>query len=454
MAPFDPYLHVIKPMLAESRETPFDSKDHIFELKWDGTRALAIVRDGLRFQNRRLNYVESRYPDLAVHTRKPAILDGEIVVMNGPLPSFEKLQERERASGKIKIEYLAKTLPATYIVFDVLYVGDKSVMGLSQMERKAILPDLVEVDDRVVLSDYIEGRGVDYYNAVIARGLEGIIAKHKETRYHVGRRSKDWIKIKKKTTLDCIICGITAGEGEREDTFGSLILGAYFEGALFHVGRVGTGFSEKLRRTLFERLRPLRQEECPFPEVPEIDAHVGFWTKPEIVVEAQVGLLGPRCDEGWRGRGPHPLAAGPGVGPGDVRVPLEDDWRRHGDRLHHVRPEADDCGSQEERSEDRGRRRRGDVRSFHGPGWQRRVPRAAGEAEGPPGWAVGPRVRDGRGARREEDGRIPPQGFRHAPAAGRKRRGRLRFLPALAEGHGHYALYSEERDLRQPCGLR
>src|SRR2546422_130223 len=283
-APPDPYLHVIKPMLAESRETPFDSKDHIFELKWDGTRALAIVRDGLRFQNRRLNYVESRYPDLTVHTRKPAILDGEIVVMNGPLPSFEKLQERERASGKIKIEYLAKTLPATYIVFDVLYVGDKSVMGLSQMERKAILPDLVEVDDRVVLSDYIEGRGVDYYNAVIARGLEGIIAKHKETRYQVGKRSKDWVKIKKKTTLDAIICGITAGEGERTDTFGSLILGAYFEGALFHVGRVGTGFSEKLRRTLFQRLVALRAEERPVSEGPEIDAHVGVWAKPQIVV--------------------------------------------------------------------------------------------------------------------------------------------------------------------------
>jgi len=159
-------------------------------------------------------------------------------------------------------------------------------MGLSQMERKAILPDLVEVDDKVVLSDYIEGRGIDYYNAVIARGLEGIIAKHKLTRYQVGKRSKDWIKIKKKTTLDAIICGITAGEGEREDTFGSLILGAYFEGSLFHVGRVGTGFSEKLRRTLFERLLAIRQDECPFPEVPEVDAHVGFWTKPEIVVEA------------------------------------------------------------------------------------------------------------------------------------------------------------------------
>src|SRR2546425_4813897 len=270
MPSFDPYTHVIKPMLAESREAPFDSPDHIFELKWDGTRALAFVRNGLRFQNRRLNFIEDRYPDLKVHTRKDAILDGEIVVMKRALPSFEKLQERERASGKINIEYLAKTLPATYIVFDILYVEDREVMSLPQMERKALLPDIVEVDDHVVLSDYIERRGVDYYNAVIARGLKGIIAKHKQTRYYTGKRSKDWIKIKKKTTLDCVICGITAGEGEREETFGALILGAYFEGALFHDGRVGTGFSEKLRRTLFQRLAPLPAGGGPLPAGPEV----------------------------------------------------------------------------------------------------------------------------------------------------------------------------------------
>ena len=82
-----------------------------------------------------------------------------------------------------------------------------------------------------------------------------------------------------------MIAGITAGEGEREDTFGSLILGAYHEGVLFHVGRVGTGFSESFRHALFKRLLAPRQEECPFPEVPEIDAHVGFWTKPAIVAE-------------------------------------------------------------------------------------------------------------------------------------------------------------------------
>jgi len=151
--------------------------------------------------------------------------------------------------------------------------------------KEALLREVLEEDDRVVLSDYIEARGVDYYNAVIARGLEGIIAKHKQTRYYTGKRSKDWIKIKKKATLDCVICGITAGEGEREDTFGSLILGAYHEGTLVHVGRVGTGFSEAGRRQIIERLRPLKGP-CPFPEEPEIDAHVGFWTKPVLVCEA------------------------------------------------------------------------------------------------------------------------------------------------------------------------
>ncbi len=287
MVDFDPYAHVIKPMLAESRETPFDSPDHLFELKWDGTRALAFVRGGAhRFQNRRLSFIEGRYPELAPRTRKDAILDGEIVVMDGALPSFEKLQEREKASGAIRVNYLAKTLPATYIVFDILYVEGREVMSLPQSERKALLRDTVVEDDRTVLSDVIEGRGVDYFNAVHAKGLEGIIAKRKTARYYPGRRSSDWIKIKKKATQDCVVAGVTVGEGERTDTFGSLVLGAYHEGRLVHVGRVGTGFSEALRRSLTKRLSSLRQDACPFAEVPELDVPLGFWTRPVLVVEA------------------------------------------------------------------------------------------------------------------------------------------------------------------------
>src|SRR3989304_4807867 len=154
MASLVPYGHVIKPMLAESRETPFNSPHHIFELKWDGTRAIAFVRGAAhRFQNRRLSYIEHRYPEIRIRTRQDAILDGEIFVMANGLPSFEKLQEREQASAKIRIEYLAKTLPATYVAFDVLYIGTQEVMTRPQMERKALLRGLVEEDERGALAD-------------------------------------------------------------------------------------------------------------------------------------------------------------------------------------------------------------------------------------------------------------------------------------------------------------
>lgn len=286
MGSFDPYAHVIHPMLAEARETPFDSADHIFELKWDGTRALAFVRNGRhRFQNRRLSFIEARYPDIVPRTKGDAILDGEIVVMDGALPSFEKLQEREKASGTIRVNHLARTLPATYIAFDILYAGDRDVMRLPQMERKALLRETVAEDEHVVLSDFVVARGVDYYRAVVDRGLEGVIAKRRDARYTPGRRSPDWIKIKKKATQDCVIAGVTVGEGERGDTFGSLVLGAYHEGQLVHVGRVGTGFSEALRRALTARLAALRQDVCPFAEAPELEVPLAFWTSPQVVAE-------------------------------------------------------------------------------------------------------------------------------------------------------------------------
>jgi len=281
----DPYRHVIRSMLADARETPFDSPNHVYELKWDGTRAIGFVRDGHRFQNRRLTFIESRYPEIRVRTRTDAILDGEIVVMDGDRPSFAKLQEREQTGDPIRIEYLSRALPATYVVFDVLYVEDREVMSRPLVERKEILRDLVEVDRHVVVGDFVAARGVDYYRAVLARGLEGVIAKRAASRYKPGARSKDWVKIKKKATLDCVICGVTAGEGERSDTFGSIVLGAYDGDRLVHVGRVGTGFSEAGRRTLIARLRAL-EAPCPFDEVPKIaDAHVAFWTRPETVCE-------------------------------------------------------------------------------------------------------------------------------------------------------------------------
>jgi DNA ligase D-like protein (predicted ligase) len=283
----DPYRLMLKPMLAELAYEPFDSPDHVFEVKWDGTRALCIVRDGRhRFQNRRLRDITPRYPEIRVRTTQDAILDGEIVVMNGGIPSFQKLQEREHTGDAIRIEYLSKRMPATYVVFDVLYAGEREVMSLPLTERRALLEQVVVQDDRVVLSEPVEQAGVAFFRAVVERGLEGIIAKRKTSRYHLGRRSRDWIKIKKSQTQDCVVCGVSEGTGERASSFGALILGAYHDGILTYLGRAGTGFDDVTRAAILERLKPLAGP-CPFPEVPEMDTPVAFWTEPRLVCEVR-----------------------------------------------------------------------------------------------------------------------------------------------------------------------
>jgi bifunctional non-homologous end joining protein LigD len=284
----DPYEHAIKPMLAEALREPFDSPDHVFEVKWDGTRAIAFLRGGSqRFQNRRFNDITSRYPELRVRTRKDAILDGEVVVLANGIPSFERLQEREHTGDRIRIEYLAKRSPATYVVFDVLYVEKEDVTALPLERRKELLRELVVEEGNVAISETIDARGIDFFRAAVDRGLEGIIAKRKGSRYHMGRRSRDWIKIKKSISLDCVVCGVTRGAGERAATFGALVLGVYRGGTLSYVGRVGTGFDEGTRQEILARLRPFAADACPFPEVPETEDPIDFWARPGLVVEAR-----------------------------------------------------------------------------------------------------------------------------------------------------------------------
>ncbi len=277
----------IRPMLATLQPRPFDSEDHIFELKWDGTRALAFVSpDGqVRLQNRRLYDITARYPDVRpdVGGRK-TILDGEIVVMVGGKPSFPALQDREHASTDFNVRLRAKEFPATYVVFDVLYVDGRDVTSLPLMERKAVLRDLVRTTAAVTLSDYIEREGRAYYAAILERGLEGVIAKRKRSRYAIGRRTRDWLKIKKRETIDAVVCGLTRGEGVRADTFGSLILGLYDGPALRYIGRAGTGFGDAQRREILRACEAVRGER-PFAAEPDMTEPVAVWTRPALVAE-------------------------------------------------------------------------------------------------------------------------------------------------------------------------
>ncbi len=276
----------IKPMLAE-RARPFSSGDYIYEVKWDGTRCLAFIdveRKRLRLQNRRLLDITYRYPELDLIDAfdRNVILDGEIVVIKDGKPSFPLLQKREHVDSRFKIEVLSKTIPAVYIVFDILYC-DGWIVDQELLERKRVLSEVFVGGKRVTVTDWIEGKGEELYRKAVEMGLEGVVAKKKDGRYLIGKRSSLWKKIKKRNTLDCIIVGWIEGEGERAKTFGSLILAVFDNERLKHVGNVGTGFDHEFLNWFSQRLKEI-EIETPHFEVEVKNAH---WVRPKYVCEVE-----------------------------------------------------------------------------------------------------------------------------------------------------------------------
>jgi len=284
----------IKPMLAFPAK-PFSSNDYIFEVKYDGTRTISYVDvEGkrIKFLNRRGIYFEWRYPEITrelienVRARR-AILDGEIIVLIEGKPSFWKLQEREHTDDRMKIEILSELYPATYVIFDILYKDGEDLTSLPLLKRKEILRNTLIEGNRVKLSEFIEGNGEEFYNKVKEAGLEGIMAKKKDSPYLIGKRSEYWLKIKVLQTIDCIICGYTRGEGAREKYFGALVLGCYDGNKLRYVGRVGTGFDESELGELKEKLDKIKVDYVPFDifeEEPNVKEKIIF-TKPLYVCE-------------------------------------------------------------------------------------------------------------------------------------------------------------------------
>ena len=188
----------VPPMLAKPG-VPFDSSDHLFELKWDGTRVLAFVDSrGYRLVNRHRADVTDRYPELRFLNDLPVgtILDGEVVVLRQGKPDFKLLLSRNQARAPIKIRSLAKTLPATYVVFDLLYHRFESLLALPLWERRQRLETVARAcaDSKLVFSEGIVGSGRAFFEAVRAEGLEGVVAKRLDGRYRPGRRA--WINIK------------------------------------------------------------------------------------------------------------------------------------------------------------------------------------------------------------------------------------------------------------------
>ena len=279
----------ILPMLAETSD-PFDSADYYFEPKWDGMRCIAFVQNRkVEFQNRNLVIITKSYPELGniLHSisSRTAILDGEIVVLENGLPSFEALQNRFGVNDPLQVKLLSKRVPTTYIAFDLLHLNGKDIVGRPLSYRREKLATLVEDGPHILLSQYVAENGKPYFRKALQLGLEGVMAKKIESHYQIGIRSHDWLKIKQVKTLDCVIVGYTRGTGSRLATFGALVLAAYDKKKkLVHLGNVGTGFTDESLQRIMMILKPRKTKMKTIPGEAKAPAPI-TWVKPEIVAE-------------------------------------------------------------------------------------------------------------------------------------------------------------------------
>lgn len=277
-APITPMPRGIKPMLATLIKEPFDHPDWMFEVKWDGYRAVAEIRDGdVSLYSRNRISLHQKFSPIMDSLRKfrfEAILDGEIVVVDDQgHPDFQMLQGYPKSgSGHL-----------LYYVFDLLYFQGHDLTNLPLLRRKELLKEMLPSAPNIKLSDHVWKEGVLFFNVVKEKGLEGIIAKHAQSVYRMGKRSRQWLKVKTHLTQEGVIAGFTEPRGSRKN-FGALVLGVFQGDELMYIGHTGGGFSAKMLREIRKKLDPLIRKKCPFKVEPKTNTPV-TWVKPELVCE-------------------------------------------------------------------------------------------------------------------------------------------------------------------------
>ncbi len=278
----------LEPMLATPINRPFSDPDWLFEIKWDGVRALAWIEDGnLKLRSRAGGDITKQYPELAAlpesMSAARAILDGEIVVLDARGHSdFEALQERMHV--RTPSPTLLSQTAVTYYLFDLLYCDGYDLRDAPLAERKELLRRLFRPSDRFRFSDHQVEHGKELFELAREQGLEGIVGKRSDSRY-ASLRSAQWVKLKATKTLDAVVGGWTAPRGSRAH-FGSLLLGLYEGKTLRFIGHAGSGFDEKTQEAIAEKLEEAGASACPFDEVPETNQWEG-----EVAPEAEPAIV-------------------------------------------------------------------------------------------------------------------------------------------------------------------
>jgi bifunctional non-homologous end joining protein LigD len=286
----------IKPMLATVIDESFNDKDWVFEVKWDGVRSILFLHRAktiFEIKSRSDKTITHRYPELieplklAIKCRESVVLDGEIVVLDKDgIPSFQNHQRRMNVDYKADIERLSQEIPATYYIFDILYLEGKSLQNLDFLQRRSILSKVINKNNRIQISDFFEERGKEIFDTVKSMNLEGVVAKYKSSKYLQGTRSREWLKIKTIKTQDCVVIGYTKGEGNRETYFGSLLLAVHYDSKLRFVGHTGSGFDFSQLNEVYNKLQQMKVEKCPVDYIPYTNRDP-VWIEPKLVAEVK-----------------------------------------------------------------------------------------------------------------------------------------------------------------------
>lgn len=281
----------IHPMLATSIDEPFDGDGWLFEIKWDGYRAITFIENGkARLVSRNQNELTPRYPELKDLPQfikaKTAILDGEVVALDEEgRASFSLMQQRTGFRPGGRRGATNADVPVLYYAFDLLYLDGYDLRNLPLEERKKKLAAIIVAGDNLRYSDHYEKQGKALFEIARQKGLEGILAKKRDSIY-TERRSSEWLKIKIRHTLEAVIGGFTEPEGSRAH-FGSIVLGLYDkQGRLIHVGQAGSGFNQKSLDEIWKLLKKRETKQNPFYGEVEALRKV-YWVKPELVAEIE-----------------------------------------------------------------------------------------------------------------------------------------------------------------------
>ncbi|MFZ2196311.1 MAG: non-homologous end-joining DNA ligase, partial [Thermodesulfovibrionales bacterium] len=283
------------PMLAQSVDKPPDSEDYLYEVKWDGIRALVALDEGeVRIHSRNQLDITAKFPELLMPDQAfratSALFDAEIVCLDDEgKPLFKNVIHRLQQNSKGAIERGRSKYPAVCYIFDCLYLDGRPIVNEPLVRRRTWMEDAIRRDTPYRVSEAVaEGAGL--FRAAVRMGLEGIMAKKRNSTYRPGTRSAEWLKIKKRQTMECVIIGYTKGRGDPEASFGALQLALREDASLRYVGKVGTGFDAKSRKEILAYLKNIRHANRPVREKPSNDAQT-VWLEPMVVCEVQFASL-------------------------------------------------------------------------------------------------------------------------------------------------------------------